>query len=202
MAIEDKIDRRTVLKGIAVGVGAVNALPILENSVLGQQRHPGMDMGQGPGSLMPAAKEPRFFNAQELATITAISDLIIPADEHSPGAKDGGVPGFIDLMVSESPPEVKLFWRDGLAAIERMSEQKFSSGFTSASPEQQISLLKSISRNERRARTIEERFFVAIKSMTVDGYYTSQIGIHQELQYKGNAYLKEFVGCTHPEHSS
>jgi hypothetical protein len=38
--------------------------------------------------------------------------------------------------------------------------------------------------------------------MTVDGYYTSSIGIHQELRYQGNAYLKEFIGCTHPEHRS
>ena len=81
-----------------------------------------------------------------------------------------------------------------------MSELKFSAAFNRADQKQQISLLKAISRNERRPRTIEERFFVAIKSLTVDGYYTSAIGIHQDLQYKGNAYLKEFVGCTHPEH--
>jgi len=200
MSNEEKINRRTILKGIAVGVGAVNALPVLESTVLGQQQHAGMDMGQAPGVSSPAA--PHFFNPQEWATVTVMSDLIIPADDHSPGAKDCGVTEFIDLMVSESPPEVKIFWRDGLAAIEKMSQQKFSVAFTSASTEQQVSLLKAISRNERRARTIEERFFVAIKSFTVDGYYTSQIGIHQELQYKGNAYLKEFIGCTHPEHSS
>jgi hypothetical protein len=38
--------------------------------------------------------------------------------------------------------------------------------------------------------------------LTVDGYYTSHVGIHQELHYKGNAYLKHFVACTHPEHKS
>jgi hypothetical protein len=38
--------------------------------------------------------------------------------------------------------------------------------------------------------------------MTIDGYYTSEIGIKQELKYKGNTYLKEFKGCTHPEHQS
>jgi hypothetical protein len=82
-----------------------------------------------------------------------------------------------------------------------MSELQFSAAFRRAAQEHQISLLKAISRNERRPITIEERFFVAIKSLTVDGYYTSEIGIHQDLRYKGNAYLKEFVGCTHPEHT-
>jgi Gluconate 2-dehydrogenase subunit 3 len=202
MSNKKTISRRTALKVIAVGVGATNTLPILENTVLGQQRHPGMDMGQAPGGPSQNLEAPRFFNPQELATISVVSDLIIPADEHSPGAKAGGVPVFIDLMVSESPYEVKALWRDGLAAVERMSQQKFSIAFTSAPVEQQVSLLKAISKNERKPKTIEERFFVAIKSLTVDGYYTSQIGIHQELHYKGNAYLKDFVGCTHPEHST
>ncbi|HTF36757.1 MAG TPA: gluconate 2-dehydrogenase subunit 3 family protein, partial [Blastocatellia bacterium] len=61
-------------------------------------------------------------------------------------------------------------------------------------------LLKEISKNERSPQTVEEKFFRTIKNATVDGYYTSEIGIHKELHYKGNAYLKEFVGCTHPEH--
>ncbi|MCM3871062.1 MAG: gluconate 2-dehydrogenase subunit 3 family protein, partial [Pyrinomonadaceae bacterium] len=105
-----------------------------------------------------------------------------------------------DLMVSESSNEVRALWRDGLAAVDRMSVAQFSAPFNQASQERQISLLKAISRNERRPNTIEERFFVAIKSLTVDGYYTSPIGIHQDLRYKGNAYLKDFVGCSHPEH--
>jgi hypothetical protein len=28
----------------------------------------------------------------------------------------------------------------------------------------------------------------------VQAYYTSQIGIKQEMEYKGNSYLNEFVG--------
>jgi hypothetical protein len=105
-------------------------------------------------------------------------------------------------MVSESSNEVKALWREGLVAVDRLSELQFSAPFKQADQQQQILLLKAISRNERRPNTIEERFFVAIKSLTVDGYYTSPIGIHRDLRYKGNAYLKDFVGCTHPEHMS
>jgi hypothetical protein len=201
MSNEKNVSRRAVLKVIAVGVGTATALPILENRVLGQHKHSDMQMGQSPGAAVPTAEGGRFFNQQEMETIAAISDLIIPTDEHSPGARAAGVSSFIDLMVSESSNEIKALWRDGLAAVDTMSELQFSAVFNRAGQEQQISLLKSISRNERRPRTIEERFFVAIKSLTVDGYYTSAIGIHQDLRYKGNAYLKEFVGCTHPEHT-
>ena len=200
MENEKKISRRAALKVIAVGVGSASAVQILDNDVLGQHKHPDMQMDRSPVASVPATEVARFFNPQEMETIAAISDLIIPTDGHSPGAKAAGVSGFIDLMVNESPNEVKALWREGLAAVDRMSELQFSAAFVRAGQEQQISLLKTISRNERRPKTIEERFFVAIKSLTVDAYYTSAIGIHQDLRYKGNAILKEFVGCTHPEH--
>jgi hypothetical protein len=39
-----------------------------------------------------------------------------------------------------------------------------------------------------------------LKQMTVNGYYTSEIGIHKDMEYVGNAYLGAFPACTHPEH--
>ena len=199
MSDEQHISRRAALKVIAVGVGTASALPILEETTLGQQSHTGMVM-QKPAD--EAVQVHRFFNAQEIATISTISGLIIPADEHSPGTDDAGVPAFIDLMVSESSSEVKRVWREGLIAIDKLSQERFSTAFITANSDQQVTVLKAISKNEYKARSIEERFFVAIKGLTVDGYYTSQVGIHQELQYKGNAYLKDFVGCSHPDHKS
>jgi hypothetical protein len=200
MSKEKKISRRTALKVIAVGVGTASSLPILENGVLGQHKHADMQMGLAPSASVPTVEVARFFNPQEMEMIAAISDLIIPTDEHSPGARAASVAAFIDLMVNESPNEIKTLWRDGLAAVDRMSQQKFSAAFNRAGQEHQTSLLKTISKNERRPKTIEERFFVAIKSLTVDAYYTSAIGIHQDLRYQGNAVLQDFVGCTHPEH--
>ena len=202
MSHEKKISRRTALKVIAVGVGTASTLPIVEDRVVGQHQHPDPQVGQSPGASVPAQEGGRFFNPHELETIAVITDLIIPTDEHSPGARAAGVSAFIDLMVNESSNETKTLWRDGLAAVDRISESRFSAVYNRASQEQQLSLLKAISRNERAPKTIEERFFVAIKSLTVDGYYTSPIGIHQDLRYKGNAASREFVGCTHPEHMS
>ena len=105
-------------------------------------------------------------------------------------------------MVSESPEETKALWRDGLAAVDKMSTGKYSKDFNGATPAQQVELLTAISQNERDPKTAEEKFFRAIKNLTIDGYYTSEIGIHKDLQYKGNTYVKEFKGCTHPEHQT
>ena len=44
----------------------------------------------------------------------------------------------------------------------------------------------------------EVQFFLELKRLTVRGYYTSKIGIHDELEYKGNRILTEFVGCGDP----
>ena len=60
---------------------------------------------------------------------------------------------------------------------------------------QQNELLIVISKNEKDPKTVEERFFKTAKNATIDGYYTSEIGIHKELKYRGNTYLKEFKGC-------
>jgi len=36
--------------------------------------------------------------------------------------------------------------------------------------------------------------------MTVEGFYTSEVGLIDVLEFQGNTYLSEFPGCTHPEH--
>jgi hypothetical protein len=41
-----------------------------------------------------------------------------------------------------------------------------------------------------------EAFFADTKQATIRGYYTSEIGIQQELRYKGNTLLADFVGCS------
>ena len=67
-------------------------------------------------------------------------------------------------------------------------------------PDEQVALVEKIAQNEEHPSTPEERFFVAAKRATVDGYYTSAIGIHQDLEYQGNTAVAEFPGCTHAEH--
>ncbi len=44
------------------------------------------------------------------------------------------------------------------------------------------------------------RFFRLIKNLTADGYYTSRVGLLQELGYAGNTALGKFPVCSVPEH--
>ena len=198
---KEQVTRRDALKSIGVGVSVIASLPVLGNNAVAQDLA-SHDHAHHPAQATASAKaEPlKFFTEEENKTVVEVSERIIPADDHSPGAKAAGVGGYIDLVVSESTDLTKQTWREGLAAINKMSRDKFGKPFADASTEQQIKLLTDISKNERSPQTVEEKFFRTIKYATADGYYTSEIGIHKELHYKGNAYLKEFTGCTHPEH--
>jgi hypothetical protein len=195
---EGEITRREAIKGIGAGAGVIATLPVLGVA----QDHSAHGRTRQTARPSAGATPLKFFTEEENKTVAEMSELIIPADDSSPGAKAAGVSQYIDLIVSESNELTQRTWRDGLAAIDKMSRERTGVAFAAATPAQQTELLREISKNEKSPQTVEERFFRTIKNATVDGYYTSEIGIHKELKYKGNSYLKEFTGCTHPEHQS
>ncbi len=44
------------------------------------------------------------------------------------------------------------------------------------------------------------RFFRLIKNLTADGYYTSRVGLLEELGYVGNTFRAAYPACSVPEH--
>jgi len=194
-----KVDRRTAIKGVAVGVGAVSGLPILNNLASAQgHKH----QAAVPRVAETIAKAPSFFNKQQYATVTELASLIIPTDE-TPGAREAKVNEYIDLIVGESPFEVQKIFLDGLAWLDKTSKERHKKNFVDLSNAKQVDLLTEISKikNPAPQEATQAKFFSAIKDMTIDGFYTSKIGI-EELGYVGNTVLDEFPGCTHPEHQA
>lgn|SRR5262249_13472785 len=198
---KEQLTRRNALKTIGAGVGVIASLPVLGRPAAAQEPSSHEHAHRAAQTSVDGKSQPlKFFTEEENKTVIEMSERIIPADDHSPGAKAAKVSEYIDLVVSESPEGTQKTWREGLAAVNKMGAGKFGKPFADLTVDQQIELLKEISKNERSPQTVEERFFRTIKYAAVDGYYTSKIGIQDELHYKGNAYLKEFTGCTHPEH--
>jgi len=176
------VSRRTALKAI----GSVAALPWLsDEGVLAFARIQETN----------AAPQPKVLSRAQFRTLETLVEAIIPTDERSPGAKQARVADYIDLLLSEAEPEVALVWVGGLAAIDAEATTRFRAPFDRLGANQLDAILQSISANELAPKTPLETFFVMAKQATVRGYYTSNIGIHQELRYKGNQFLKEFVGC-------
>ena len=132
----------------------------------------------------------------------ALTEVIIPADDRSPGARAAKVADYLDLVLNESSADAKQAWKDGIAALDAASTSQFGKPFADLTGEQQLAIVTQAARNEGQPVTPLETFFGEAKGRTIHGYYTSEIGIHQELKYKGNQFLPEFVGCDHPEHMS
>jgi hypothetical protein len=140
-------------------------------------------------------KAPLFFTKAEFALVDELSELIIPTDEHSPGARAAKVAAYIDMRLAESfTAEPKQLWRTGLKQIEALSQEMHKRAFLQSTQEQRIALLTRISKNEMDPKTPEETFFKELKGRTAQAYYSSKIGIHEEMKYKGNTYQKEYAG--------
>jgi hypothetical protein len=137
-----------------------------------------------------------FFTPAQHAMVEELSETIIPADDHSGGAKAAKVADTIDryLLLTYDDSERSL-WREGLRLIDSMSLHYNGKTFVDASPEERIAVLTVLSENSQMSDLPEVKFFNEVKEITVECYYTSKIGIHDELQYKGNRILKEYVGC-------
>ncbi|MCP5112528.1 MAG: gluconate 2-dehydrogenase subunit 3 family protein [bacterium] len=146
--------------------------------------------------------ELQFFSPAQGKMLDRLSEIIIPADERSPGAREAKVTLFIDVMVSDGGKALQRQWTAGLEAVDEEAARQHGRPFLELTSGEQESVIARMARNERRPANELERFFVRLKRMTVDGYYTSKIGIHQDLEYKGNTAISEFPGCTHAEHQA
>jgi gluconate 2-dehydrogenase gamma chain len=191
------LTRRKALKRIAGTAGAAAAFPILSNGVSARAACASAALHISPG---PSTYTARFFNADQMEALAALAETIIPADEHSPGARAARVEEFIDTIIAESSAERKSQWTEGIAAVNRQAQHKFQKPFEGCTPEQQGELMRRGAANEEHPSTPGDHFFVALKNATIEGYYTSSIGIHQELKYQGNTALGEFEGCQHMPH--
>jgi hypothetical protein len=200
--IDLKLDRRQWLKTSATVLGTA----VLPLSGVSTDELPGESQSADEASrTAPHATgtEPKsaaqFFTPVQHTLIEELSETIIPADGHSGGAKAAKVADFIEQTVHESTDDQqKALWREGLRLMESMSQHYSGKSFVDASTEEKIAVLKVLSDNQQLTELPEVQFFRELKRLTVRGYYTSKIGIHDELEYKGNRVLTEFVGCGDP----
>lgn len=136
--------------------------------------------------------QPALFSPEQAMIIEDICERIIPTTE-TPGAKTVGVPEFIEGVVKMV---YKADARDrfiaGLNDFEQSSQEKYKKSFTRLTEEQQYELLNPLNakaaeeaiESEKNSVTNDKpSFFRMAKELTVTGYYTSEIGATQELQF-------------------
>jgi hypothetical protein len=142
-----------------------------------------------PGIVRPAGAAPRFFTAAEYRLVDELTEMIIPADQASGGARAAGVAAYLDARLAESlEKDRQADWRTGLAAVDDLARSVAGKPFMEAAPPQRLAVLTQMAAHESSPQTPAERFFLELKRQTVRVYYTSQIGIHDDQQYQGNVY--------------
>lgn len=138
---------------------------------------------------------PKGLNAHEYATLQRLSALIVPADEHSPGALAANAADFLDFLCSGSN-EMKRIYTGGLGWLDDAMRLKYKGrDFLTATPEEQTAMLDLIAyrENGREERSLAPgiEFFSWARKMVVDAYYTSPIG-WKDLGYMGNTAMTHF----------
>jgi gluconate 2-dehydrogenase subunit 3-like protein len=138
------------------------------------------------------AYQPKCFTAAEYKTLQRLADLIIPADERSPGALASGAPEFIDFLSSQCD-ELAEIYTGGLAWLDHEMNRRYSASFVDASPQQQTALLDLIAYKKNDSPELGPgiHFFTWARNMTVDAFYTSKVGM-DDLGFMGNGAMSQF----------
>lgn len=132
-------------------------------------------------------KKARVFNPAELKLLATLIDHIIPPSD-TPGASQANVHFYIDWQAHTNPTLA--------AAIRKDLQWIAAQGFPEKDHTAQIEMLTAWMNSQGQPRVV----FTRIKNLTIDGYYGTQVGLQTELGWNANTFLREFKGCTHPEH--
>jgi hypothetical protein len=195
----ETMNRRKALRNMSLVLGAASSVPALAGlsaeAVFAQgqsiHEHVPAKPAAGPSAL-------KVLNPHQNQTVIVLSELIIPQTT-TPGAKGARVNEFIDIFLSSVNASKRQEFLEGLQWIDMRSQQLFQTLFVKATPQQQTELLTRLSVPNSTETTSGQNFFKLIKGLTVFGYYTSKVGIEEELKFEG---WVEYKGCTHPEHQA
>ena len=189
------MNRRDILKSLTAGLVSGSVLRVIPAEAAEYAHH----AVHAEKEAAPAGVyKPKYFSEHQYKTLRSLCQTIIPADDRSGGALEAGAPEFIDLLTSENA-DYQLTLGGGLMWLDATCVDRCGQNYLECSPVQQKEILDLISyrKNSKADPSISQgiEFFAFLRGMTVDGYFTSEIGI-KDLGYVGNTFVKgDFPGC-------
>ena len=194
------MQRRDLLKNLLIasvaGTAAVAAPGCVRNTAEPTLNDTKLDTGNAygrtPAELARDAKirEDEYLTEGELETIAVLVDLILPATAEVGGASEAEVPAFIEFIVKDIPSH-QLPIRGGLMWLNSHSNDRFGIPFVELTDARQRAVLDDIAYPDEEGKRPELapgiRFFDRLRNLTVTGYYTSRLGVRDDLGYSGNA---------------
>lgn len=169
------MNRREVIKRTAILMGGAVSAPAIVGILKGCTAKPGVDW------------TPEFFTQDQAYVVSEIAEIIIPKTD-TPGAKDAGVPAFIEQMVSKAYSDEN---RDQF--ITALDEFIKVSDFLKLSAEKQVDYVTTAHAQAIEANERPRPFILTMKELTMLGFFTSEPGATQVLQYE--AVPGRYNGC-------
>jgi len=207
--------RRDVLRNIALALTAAGAgrlAPAAAQEVHERVKEEKAETG---------GYRPKLFTEHEWKTVSRLAELIVPADEGGGSAVDAGAPEFIDLLCSQNE-ELADIYTGGILWLDARMRKRHGKSFVEASEQEQTGMLDLLVETEGAERErkstlaaqaatggVYERFlyygvtrpselgpgvsfFDWVRKMSVDAYYTSEMG-YQDVGYMGNGAHSEYT---------
>jgi hypothetical protein len=177
-----QINRRQALKQAGYIMGAAISAPVVSGILSGCTAKPKVNW------------KPSFFSEEQAQFIIRLTDIILPKTETA-GAVELGVPEFIDEMIAYVYTDRKEDFAKGYTAFNTECMEATGSAFLDLDDEAQVKYLNEINGNLVDAMEASDgpNFFYTMKEMTITGYFTTEVGMTQILQYK--AIPTEYNGC-------
>jgi len=179
------MDRREALKRTAWIMGGAVSAPAIMGILKGCAAKPTIDW------------KPVFLSSDQGILVSQVAEIIIPKTD-TPGANDVGVPGFIDQIINECyKKEDQDKFLSELKSFDDEAKKEYGDPFIGLSGEQQAAYVKKVhdaAVNTEDVGTPPQRpFILTLKELTMLGYFTSEPGATQVLQY--NAVPGAYKGC-------
>jgi gluconate 2-dehydrogenase gamma chain len=176
------MNRREVLQRVAALMGGAVSAP----AILGVLS--GCSAKQSSGSV---SWKPLLLTPEQAVLVGEIAEMIIPRTD-TPGAKDAGVPEFIDRILNDVYPKSgQERFISGLQAFEAGAHEELGKPFLKLDDAQRARFLQKIHDAavfKEEAEDAEDPgsrrpFVLMMKELTLLGFFTSQPGATQVLQY-------------------
>jgi hypothetical protein len=188
------MNRREVLEKSALALGYAITGPTLLGLMNGCKAKPGVTF------------KPEFLNNDQAVLVSELAEIIIPKTD-TPGAIDAGVPSFIDGMLKEvyNKSQKENFLK-GLSTFDDEAKKTYGNNFVNCTLEEKKSFFKKahdelLSKSKgndgwawwRYGGKEGKPFIIEMKELTITGFFTSEVGATQVLQY--NQVPGPFRGC-------
>src|SRR3954462_1720509 len=173
-----EITRRDVLRRLGATLMATG---VLDRVSAQEVHHLALAQAGSGGAYTPKALADHAYSP-----LVRLTDLVIPIDNGKPGAVAAGAAAWIDMLAPENS-QLKEIYTKGLAWVDAEIKRRGAAEFVTATPDQQTALLDVIAYRRNSSPELDPgiQFFTWVRRMTVDAFYTSEIGI-ADIDYRGN----------------